>query len=127
VADHAADKVLGLATVGQVGVEEGHLGACFAHASVRPLGTAGRAVVVHRHARAGGSRLDCHLGAYAPAGAGDEHDSVGQVIGHQSRSAASSAARTAPAVSAPTGWSGGRMTVLSITPSSLRATFVRAR
>ena len=86
-----------------------------------------RAVAMDRDARAAPGGPDRDLGADAAAAAGDEHDPAGEVGVHPRSPAVASAARIVAVVDSSTGWSGGRMTVQSMTPSSRRETFVRAR
>ena len=81
--DDPLDQRLGLPAVGDVGREALGLGARVARPLQRALRTLRRAVVVDRHRRPLGGRLDGHLGADAAAAAGDEHDPAGQRARHQ--------------------------------------------
>ena len=129
----ARTSALGLVAVGQVGLERLAVAARLADPRERRRRAVRRPVVVDRDRGALGRGLDRDLGADPAAAARHEDDPARQGIAHQAtpRGAAGPrrrAPRGSPRVSASdTAWSGGRMTVDSITPSSRSATFVRAR
>ena len=125
--DDLCHEPLGLDAVREIGLERLAVRAGAPHPGQRRQRPVGGAVIVHRDGGPGGPGLGGDLRPDAAAAAGDQHDPAGQGLPHQASPAAASAARIAAVPSSDTGISGGRMTVLSMTPSSRSATLVRAR